>query len=165
MLWADAELWRSALKTEHAGIDEKIRELFYHTHVVQHVYYQMWTGKELSFPDLPEFGDFMEIAKWGSECASKIVNLVKIMEEIEFEMILPNPWKEKIRKSLGQIPEDATVGQSILQVVSHSNYHRAQINSCIRELEGEPANLDFITWIWLGKPEPQWDSLLKVAGH
>jgi uncharacterized damage-inducible protein DinB len=35
-------------------------------------------------------------------------------------------------------------------------YHRGQVNTRIREVGGEPAAVDFINWIWLGKPDPEW---------
>lgn len=160
MTWADSKLWYSVLSIEHVEIDDKIRELFYHIHVVQQVYYQMWLGKEISFPDLPEFHDLHQILRWGKDYSTKIANLVSEMDSPKLNSILPSPWKDKIEKVIGREPEDATVGQSVIQVATHSCYHRAQINSRIRDLGGEPAKIDFITWIWLGKPQPEWDKIM-----
>jgi uncharacterized damage-inducible protein DinB len=44
----------------------------------------------------------------------------------------------------------------MLQVASHSTYHRGQINTRFRELGGEPAIVDLIAWVWLGKPKASW---------
>ena len=163
MNWADSKLWQSVFKTELCGFDEKTKELLYHIHVVQDVYYQMWSGKPIVVPDLLEFHELFNIAQWGKENNNKISNLVKIMDEVELGMILTNPWREKIEKALGQQPSDSTVEESIIQVASHTTYHRAQVNSRIRELKGEPAKIDFITWVWLGKPESEWEKISVLS--
>jgi uncharacterized damage-inducible protein DinB len=54
----------------------------------------------------------------------------------------------------------ATLEETMLQVASHSTYHRGQINTRFRELGGEPAMVDFITWVWLGKPKSQWGEII-----
>jgi len=41
-------------------------------------------------------------------------------------------------------------------VASHSTYHRGQIATRIREIGGEPPLVDFLYWVWSGKPAPQW---------
>lgn len=48
----------------------------------------------------------------------------------------------------------------MLQVTTHSTYHRGQINARFKELGGEPGNVDFIIWIWLGKTKVDWDNLI-----
>jgi uncharacterized damage-inducible protein DinB len=159
MSWADSKLWQSVLKTDTAEFDKKIKELLYHIHIVQHVYYQVWSGKPIVVPDLLEFPNLINIVRWGHETNVKIYNLVAIMDEIELGLTMKNSWREKIKKEIGQMPSDATVEESILQVVSHSTYHRAQVNSRIRELKGEPAKIDFIIWVWLGKPGNEWSNL------
>jgi len=47
------------------------------------------------------------------------------------------------------------------QVIIHSTHHRGQVNSRIRELKGEPPLVDFIVWIWLGKPAAAWPAAIK----
>ena len=42
----------------------------------------------------------------------------------------------------------------------HSTYHRGQINTRFRELGGEPAMVDFIAWVWLGKPKSEWGEII-----
>jgi uncharacterized damage-inducible protein DinB len=39
---------------------------------------------------------------------------------------------------------------------SHTAYHRGQVNTRLRELGGDPPLVDFIAWIWMGKPGAEW---------
>ena len=41
----------------------------------------------------------------------------------------------------------------------HSTYHRGQVNVRLRELGGEPQLVDFIAWVWEGKPRAVWDDV------
>jgi len=52
----------------------------------------------------------------------------------------------------------ATHAESVVQVAMHTTYHRGQVATQIRALGGEPPLTDFVVWIWLGKPEPEWPS-------
>ena len=45
----------------------------------------------------------------------------------------------------------------MIQVAMHTAYHRGQINTRVRELGGEPKLVDFIAWIWYGKPKADWN--------
>jgi uncharacterized damage-inducible protein DinB len=53
-------------------------------------------------------------------------------------------------------PAPITLGETLLQVVNHSTYHRGQINSRLRELGGTPPMTDFIAWVGLGKSGAEW---------
>ena len=44
------------------------------------------------------------------------------------------------------------------QVASHSTYHRGQVNARLREVGGTPPLVDYIAWIWFGRPAPNWSS-------
>jgi uncharacterized damage-inducible protein DinB len=61
-----------------------------------------------------------------------------------------------VEQRLGRAPEMTTVGETVLQVAMHSQYHRGQINARLRQLEVETPLVDYIAWIWLGRPSPQW---------
>ncbi len=52
----------------------------------------------------------------------------------------------------------ATLAETVLQITSHTTYHRGQVNMRLRELGAEPPLTDFIAWIWLGRPEAEWEA-------
>lgn len=48
------------------------------------------------------------------------------------------------------------LGETMIQVAMHSQYHRGQINTRLRELGAEPPLVDYIAWIWFGRPDAAW---------
>jgi uncharacterized damage-inducible protein DinB len=63
-----------------------------------------------------------------------------------------------VEQSIVRKPESTTIGETILQVALHSIYHRGQVNARLRALGQEPPLVDYIAWIWLGRPDPKWPS-------
>jgi uncharacterized damage-inducible protein DinB len=72
--------------------------------------------------------------------------------------MLDFPWSAQVLKRLGSAGP-ATVGESILQLVLHTTYHRGQVSGRLREAGGEPPLTDFIAWIWMQRPRPDWGDL------
>ena len=66
------------------------------------------------------------------------------------------PWVKAFEAQLGRTLSTPTLGETIFQVTSHSTYHRGQVNARLREVGGEPPLVDYIAWIWFGRPEPDW---------
>lgn len=52
--------------------------------------------------------------------------------------------------------QPATVEESVIQIVLHTAHQRAQLCTRLRELGAEPPLVDFIAWVWQGKPDPVW---------
>lgn len=45
MEWADASVWQAVLKSEAALTDQKLRDYFYHLHLVQRAFLKAWRGE------------------------------------------------------------------------------------------------------------------------
>jgi uncharacterized damage-inducible protein DinB len=43
-------------------------------------------------------------------------------------------------------------------VPMHSQYHRGQVNARLKEVGGVPPNVDYILWVWVGRPVGLWPS-------
>jgi uncharacterized damage-inducible protein DinB len=64
------------------------------------------------------------------------------------------PWSGELARDLGRQPEPPTLAETMFQVTSHSTYHRGQINTRLRLVGGQPPLVDYIAWIWIGRPSP-----------
>jgi uncharacterized damage-inducible protein DinB len=64
------------------------------------------------------------------------------------------PWAEEAARQRGMTPRRPTLAETVFQVTSHSTYHRGQVNARLRAVGGEPPLVDYIAWIWFGRPEP-----------
>jgi len=160
MKWADAEVWKKVLPFEAAHNDERIKKLLYHLHQVQYAFFFLWNELPLSIPKPEEFSDLKSIAKWGSDYQQKLDEFLSSSMSDENDKIIQIPWSVFVERKTKQKVVPATLEETMMQVASHSTYHRGQINTRFRELGGDPASVDFIVWVWLGKPKSEWREIL-----
>jgi uncharacterized damage-inducible protein DinB len=50
-----------------------------------------------------------------------------------------------------------TVGDALVQVAMHTQHHRGQCMTRLKDLGGEPKNVDWIIWLWKQKPQGRWN--------
>jgi uncharacterized damage-inducible protein DinB len=49
-----------------------------------------------------------------------------------------------------------TVAQALVQVAMHTQHHRGQCMTRLKDFGGEPKNVDWIIWLWKQKPQRRW---------
>ena len=156
MEWADASVWRAVFGSENAIDDQKLKDYFYHLHLVQRAFIRAWRNEPANAP-FPTFEDLRSVHDWGRSYYKEIfVHLDRLSDE-EISRPMQLPWAELVTKQLGRAPASITIGETMLQVPLHSLYHRGQINARLREVGGEPPTVDYIVWIWIEKPAASWD--------
>jgi uncharacterized damage-inducible protein DinB len=155
MEWADAVVWQAVLPLEAAREDQRVRHLLHHAHTVQRAYLQLWRGEELDVRELDSFAGLPTLCRWARAYYDELPRFVATLDAEGLHRHVRFPWAESLVERFGEAhPTD--VCQAILQVTSHSTYHRGQVNTRIRELGGEPPLTDFVAWIWAGLPAPSW---------
>ena len=155
MEWADAAVWRAVLAHPAASTDERIHKLLYHLHGVQYSFHRTWTGIPRNAP-YPEFTEARPMMEWAKSWFPKAYTYLDSLEPSSLSKALNLPWGVMIQRSTGRPPAETTLGDTLLQVAMHSQYHRAQVNTRLKEVGGEPPLVDYIAWLWSGKPEPEW---------
>ena len=155
MEWADAECWRAVRDLPQAKSDDRLKYLFHHIHLVQWVYLQAWRGDPFVVTELSSYADLAAVESWARPYYREVAGYANAVEESQFDRPVDFPWKNLIVEKFGQeLP--VTLGESAWQVFSHSTYHRGQLATRIREIGGEPPVMDFLVWVWGGKPAPAW---------
>jgi uncharacterized damage-inducible protein DinB len=154
MQWADAEIWRAL--TPEAESDKRLMKLLLHLHVVQRAFYLMWTGGELNFEHLAEKRDPAVLREWARAYYPEADAYLARIDSESLGDIVVMPWLQEFAEQLGRPLQAPTLSDTLVQLPAHSTYHRGQINARIRELGGEPPLVDYIAWVWLGRPEPNW---------
>ena len=153
--WADAQTWRAVRATPAAASDERLKWLLHHSHLVQSIYLQAWRGDPFQLTELASYPDLAAIEAWARPYYPKLSAFAASVDEATFDTPVDFPWSAMIVEKFGTaLP--ATLSQSIFQVFSHTAYHRGQIATRIREDGGEPPLVDFLYWVWAGKPAPEW---------
>lgn len=155
MEWADAAVWNAALASEGGRADEKLRAYLYHLHLVQRAFLRTWRGEPREAP-YPTFDDAPSLMLWGSTYYGEALAHLGTLSDEKLAEPMPVPWASMVERRLGRPPETTTVGETALQVALHTTYHRGQINARLRELGVEPPLVDYIAWLWQGRPAPAW---------
>jgi len=159
MEWADAEVWRAVMAREAAANDARVRNLLTHLHVVQRLFLILWTKQPLDpARRQPEFATAADLLAWARTYYGEANHFLDALDENRLKEEVPMPWAKALEAQIGRPAVMPTLGETIQQVSSHSTYHRGQINARLREVGGEPPLVDYIAWIWLGRPTPNWAS-------
>ena len=156
MEWADALVWDTVLKTPEARGDETLRWLVLHLHGVQKAFLDAWTNQPFSFrgdySDTTLEQELNAVRAYYPRCRSFLESLDSA--RLPEPMIVP--WSKWAEQLLGRPPGPTTLGETILQVLTHSTHHRAQANARLRELGAQPPVIDYIAWVWMERPKPAW---------
>jgi len=158
MEWADASVWRVVLVSQDASTDQKLRELFYHLHLVQRAFLRAWRGEPRDTP-YPIFDEANSLMHWGRSYYPELTAHFEELTGVEILKPMQLPWGDIVERELGRKPESISIGETMLQVPLHSQYHRGQINARLRAVGGEPPRVDYIVWAWIGRPAADWSSI------
>lgn len=153
MEWADAALWQAALAAPGAAGDERLRTLLHHIAEVQWVYLGLMRGAGPTTRALTEFTTLEDVRDWSMAYHREAGRLLAAQPDPGRPLEVP--WSEQLAARFGRVVT-ASLGDGLVQVTAHSTYHRGQANTRIRELGGEPPLVDFIIWVWAGRPAAEW---------
>jgi uncharacterized damage-inducible protein DinB len=155
MEWADATVWTAVLARPDTASDKKILAVLHHLHMTQHAFLRVWRGEPRNAP-YPEFTEAPPMMEWGREWFPEAFSYLGTVTGESLSGPITVPWASLAGRKIGRPPADTTLGDTMLQVAMHSQYHRGQVNARLREVGGEPPIADYIAWIWLGKPAAKW---------
>ncbi len=158
MEWADSAVWTAVLRVPTLSQDKWMREHLYHFHYTQRFYLQMLQGMEREKMDLDRFPDLRSIGAWVRQFYRELSAFRNTLDEARLGLNVEFPWAAELAKRWGSA-SPTTTGDCILQLGLHTAHHRGQVLSKLRESGGEPPMTDFIAWIWMLRPAPQWGSL------
>jgi uncharacterized damage-inducible protein DinB len=160
MEWADAQVWRAA-RNGDAAVDPRLRHLLLHTHVVQRAFLYVWTKQSIvpAFRKPDEFATLDDLREWAQPYYIDAHNYFETVDAERLTQVIELPWAKQLAEQLGRAPQPSTFADTAFQVTSHSTYHRGQVNARLRELGIEPPLVDYIAWVWFGKPAAEWPPL------
>jgi uncharacterized damage-inducible protein DinB len=158
MEWADSLTWGAVLNVSALGRDKEMRERLHHFHSTQWAYLQLFQGQKLDIPDLASLPDLRSVGLWARQFYRELPAYRDALDETRLRENLEFPWAAQVAERLGSAGP-ATIGESIQQLALHTAHHRGQVVTRLRESGGEPPLTDFIAWIWMLRPAPQWGSL------
>ena len=139
--WADATLEDEVLRrrTEHnVFVQEGFRKLILEE--------PLPGGLPSGLP--PNYADLNQRARAATAALRRL--LAAALDEKSLAQVVRPPWAP-------DTPHALTVGDVLVQVAMHSQHHRGQNMTRLKDLGGAAVNVDWIIWFWQGKPEGRWD--------
>lgn len=163
MEWADSTVWAAVLDTSGAGDDEYLRGTLLHLHLVQRSFLWVWietlggpVGLEELKPGVdPNVMPAGEVRLWANSYYPLVRRWLDWADG-RLDTVIEFPNADALEAHLGKAPEPVRVDESLYQVLAHSTHHRGQVCRRLRELGGEPPTIDYVTWVWMGRPGPTW---------
>lgn len=160
MEWADALVWSTVSGSAAAGADSKVRATLYHVHLVQHAFLRTWRGESTETP-FPTFDQMSGLMQWARSFHRQATPHIDALAAEDLARPMSVAWSAMVEQALGRAPETTTIGDTVLQVALHSIHHRGQLNVRLRELGATPPLLDYIAWIWYGRPAADWPATVQ----
>ena len=159
MEWADATLWRAVLASPGAHGDEMLRNYLHHMHLTQQLFLAFWTGTPAEPIARRQPSEFTlpELCVWAQPYYRQARAFLDSATPEVLARPLVMPWVAQYEQQLGRKFDVATVAETAFQVVSHPTHPRAHANTRLRAVLGDPPLVDFIAWIWFGRPAAPWD--------
>lgn len=139
MEWADAA-------PGAAQADARLPKYLYHLRVTQCAFLRIWRGepRETLYP---AFNDAWSLMQWARSYHSEAFAYLEAQSDAKLSAPMRLPRVEPVKQRSGRAPKTTTPGETALQVVLHSMYHRGQANAHLRKVGGEPPLVDSIAWI------------------
>lgn len=156
MEWADALVWSKVPAVEASDPDETLRTLLAHIHATQLAFEAAWHGNEVDYRQEVDFPTLSAVRAYGRPFYRRLPDFLSSLSDTELQKPLPVPWVRYYERRIGGKAVVTTLGETMVQVALHTQYHRAQVNTRLRQLEVVPPLVDYIAWLWRGRPEPEW---------
>jgi uncharacterized damage-inducible protein DinB len=147
--WADAVHWHAISSHPGALDDQTIRERLRHIHTVQAAFLALARGEAPSYADLEGDPSIDEVRRGAIAFHEGAAAWLNAASPERLAALIDIPWFQ-------DPPCRIPIGAALLQAVSHSQYHRGQNATRLRELGKKPPTTDLIVWYWKGRPGPRW---------
>ena len=155
MAWADALVCNAVAAAPSPVTDPRLCQCIHHLVTVQRAFLAVWQGSDL--PDFTEgTPDAIRLGVQCHEFHTAVSTFIGGVREDVLDRPTVLPWAGALTQQLGRTPAVPRLGETALQVVLHSTYHRGQLNVRLRELGVAPPQTDYIRWLWLGRPAATW---------
>lgn len=155
MEWADALVWSTTLQSGPARADERVKGWLFHIHTVQRAFTAIWRGASPELASLASFADAPALAAWGRAGHADLRAVLSAADAAMLARTVELPWAGRAIERHAALGHP-TLAETARQVALHSMHHRGQVNARLRELGAEPPLVDYIAWIWRGRPAPPW---------
>ena len=155
MAWADAAVWSALWACDEARQDAVILGTLSHLHAVQRTYPRVWRG--LPWEEPPHFEEISALLAWARSGHGEARTCLATLTDAQLGGPVADVWTQRWEQRMpGPSVGPVTIHDTVVQVPLHSLHHRGQVVARLDELGGAVPIVDYILWVWQGRPDPAW---------
>jgi uncharacterized damage-inducible protein DinB len=148
--WANAvffHTWGKSPARDH----EEMRRRVGHIIGVQHGFLCVLRGETPGQPPPPDAPppSFDDLKKRAESCHAGLLEFTASLQPDGLSRTVCIPW-------FPDPPCIISVAEALVQVAMHTQHHRGQCMTRLKDHGGEPKNVDWIIWLWKQKPKGRW---------
>jgi uncharacterized damage-inducible protein DinB len=147
--WADAHFLRAWEQTSDAANDKEMLQRWEHVTAVQNAFCNTLKGSEVTFSRHDEFPPILELKRRSQSIHDQLKKLLQEYTSEDLDQRVAIPWFPDPSITLTRM-------EAITQIVMHTQHHRAQNMTKLQTYGGKPGIVDWILWVFKGKPEAKW---------
>lgn len=147
--WADASHWRAVLGSGAARKDPELKERLVHLHGAQQVWLGRWQGLPLPFPKAGDHATIEDTHHFAQACHAALRAYLSLRKEAD----LAGPV---VYANLAGATFTQPLGELMLHLAFHSQYHRGQNAARLRALGTPAPGTDLVNWQREGRPAAKW---------
>jgi uncharacterized damage-inducible protein DinB len=147
--WANAvffHAWSNSPCRNH----EEMRQRVGHLVGVQQGFLSILKGEQPQGPPSGPPPTFDELIARAQTCHRGLREFVRSLDATTLARNVHVPW-------FPDPPCNISVGEALVQAAMHTQHHRGQLMTRLKDFGGEPKNVDWIIWLWKEKPEARWN--------
>jgi len=146
--WANAvffHAWGKSPARDH----EEMRRRVAHVIGVQQGFLSILRGEPPGGPPAGPPPSFQDLKTWAETCHAALRDFAAGLQPEALSRTVQIPW-------FPDPPCVVTVAEGLVQVAMHTQHHRGQCMTRLKDFGGEPKNVDWIIWLWKQKPQGRW---------
>ena len=146
--WANAvffHAWGKSAARDH----EELRQRARHIIGIQQGFLSVFRGEPPGGPPDRPPPSLEELKARAETCHAALCDYAAKLEAETLSRTVRVPW-------IPDPPCVITIAEALVQVALHTQHHRGQCMTRLKDFGGEPKNVDWIIWLWKQKPAARW---------
>jgi uncharacterized damage-inducible protein DinB len=146
--WANAvffHTWGKSPARDH----QEMRQRVGHLVGVQQGFLSILRGELKGPPTVAATPSFEELKMYAVSSHNALRDFAAALQPEGLTRTVRIPW-------FPDPPCVITVADALVQVAMHTQHHRGQCMTRLKDFGGEPKNVDYIIWLWKQKPQGRW---------
>jgi uncharacterized damage-inducible protein DinB len=146
--WANAvffHIWGKSPARDHEELCNRVGHII----GVQQGFLSVVRGEQPGGPPGGPPPSYEELKTRAQSCHAGLRDFAAALEPVALTRSVRIPW-------FPEPPCVITVAEALVQVAMHTQHHRGQCMTRLKDFGGEAKNVDWIIWLWKQKPQARW---------